>query len=126
MEKLNKILVTIGGIAYLLFGIFNATFFKFFRNSPDFAQIKPFLAKIIQMLNVGVVTFFVMLGIVMLMFRNEILNSKLGKALLIGSSAFFFIRGAAEFFFPKCVIPLVFTMILCGAIYLIPALGKNK
>lgn len=123
---MNKTLVTIGGILYLIFGVFHMTFFRFFSKSPDFAQIKPFLSKIIQMLNIGVITFFLMLGVTMLVYRNEILTTKLGRAFLIVSSAFFIIRGAAEFFFNEPVLPLVGTMLVCSVLYMVPVINSKK
>lgn len=125
IKQLNKILVTIGGLLFIGFGVFHSTFFRFFGKSPDFALISPFLQKIVIMLDLGLIVFFLSQGIIMLLFRNEVLTTKLGKAWLFASSAFFLIRGMAEFAFEKCVIPLVLTMVVCSIIYLPPALNKR-
>jgi hypothetical protein len=127
MEKLNKTLVTTGGILYLIFGIFHLTFFRFLnQGNPGFSQIMPSLGKIMIMLNVGMVVFFVSMGIVMLRFRNEIFGSKLGKALLIMSAFFFIVRGTAEVAFPSFKIAFVITMFIVASVYFIPVFLKQK
>ena len=127
MEKLSKTLVTTGGVLYLIFGIFHLTFFRIFnQNNPDFNQIMPFLSKIMIMLNVGMVVFFFSMGVVMLRFRREIVGSELGKALLIMSSIFFFVRGNAEFAFPSFKIAFVITMFVVATVYFIPVFHRQK
>jgi hypothetical protein len=127
MEKLNKSLVTTGGVLYLIFGIFHLTFFKVFSGSnPGFNQISPFLSKTMIMLNVGIVIFFFAMGVIMLRFRNEVIGSNSGKALLIMSAIFFFVRGTAEFAFPSFKIAFVITMLVVSTVYFIPVLLTGK
>lgn len=127
MEKLNKTLVILGGILFLIFGVFHLNFFRVFNQSnPDFNQIVPFFSKIMIMLNLGVIVFFVSMGAIILRFRNEIIHTKLGKSILIMSALFFFIRGSAEFTFPTFKTAFVITMFVVSFVYLIPALGKHK
>lgn len=124
MEKLRKTLVVTGGIVYLLFGIFHLAFWKIFNQHDEFALMNPLYSKIMQMLNVGIIVFFLSFGAIFLLYRNEMLNSKIGKAILYASAAFFSVRGLAEFAFPKCAYGLMATVFLCALIYLIPALKK--
>lgn len=127
MEKLNKTLVIMGGILYLIFGIFHLTFFRVFNQAnPDFNEIAPFLSKIMVMLNVGVIVFFVSMGVIILRFRNDVIHTKLGKSILIMSALFFIIRGSAEFAFPTFKLAFVITMFVVSFMYLIPALSKHK
>lgn len=126
MEKLRKLLVIVGGVLYLLFGVFHSFFWKMFNSNNEFSKMNAFLSKVLQMLNVGIIVFFVSLGLMMLIYRNEMLNLKLGRALLFTSAAFFMVRGLAEFAFPKCAYPLMVTMFLCALVYLIPALKKAQ
>jgi magnesium-transporting ATPase (P-type) len=124
MEKLRKSLVIVGGILYLLFGAFHLSFWKMFNRNNEFDQMGPLLSKILQMLNVALIVFFVSLGVIMLIYRYEILNSKLGRAILYISTVFFIVRGLAEFVFPMPVYPLMATMFFCALVFLIPALKK--
>ena len=127
MKKFKKAMVITGGVLYLLFGVFHLTFFRVFNQSnPDFNQIVPFLSKIMVMLNVGVVVFFISMGAIILRFRNEIIDSKLGRALLLMSAAFFLIRGLAEFAFPVYKIAFVLTMLVVSTVYFVPLLGRKN
>jgi hypothetical protein len=127
MEKLSKTLVIIGGILYLLFGLFHLTFFNFFNSgNPDFSKIVPFLSKIMVMLNVGVVIFFLSLGVIILRFRDEIINSKLGRSILLMSALFFTIRGLSEFAFSSYKLAFVLTMFLVAAVYIVPIFIRQK
>lgn len=127
MKKLENILVTTGGILYLLFGVFHLTFFRVFnQHNPDFNQIVPFLSKIMVMLNVGIVVLFLSLGAIILRFRNEIIDNKLGRALLMISAFFFTIRGLAEFFFDSYKIAFVLTMLVVSMVYYIPLFSQIK
>jgi hypothetical protein len=126
MEKLRKSLVIVGGILYLLFGVFHSSFWKMFNRHNEFDQMTPFLSKVMQMLNIGIIVFFFSLGTIMLLYRKEMLNSKIGKAILFASVAFFLVRGLAEFAFPQCAYPLMGTMFLCALVFLVPALKKAE
>lgn len=122
MEKLRKSLVTAGGITYLLFGIFHNSFWFFFSKVQN---VDPSFIKITRMLNLGVMLFFLAMGIIFLRYQKEILGSPIGNALLILSSVFFIIRLAAEFFLPPCAIGLVITLTVISLIYLLPALMRK-
>lgn len=122
MGKLRKLLVTAGGLIYLLFGIFHGTFWIYFGKVQN---VDSAFLKITQMLNLGCMVFFCALGFIFLRYRKEILTSSLGNAILILSAAFFVIRLGAEFFFPPCAVGLVITLSLVSAIYLLPAVIKH-
>jgi hypothetical protein len=121
MEKYSKTFVTIGGILFLAFGLFHLTFFKVFNHSnPDYAAIKPFLSKVLFMLNVGMVVYFISMGIVFLRFRSSIMSTSMGRALLLMSASFFIIRGSVEFIFPNFKPAFVATMLVVSLVYLMP------
>jgi len=122
MEKLRKLLVTACGVIYLLFGIFHNMFWEFISKAKN---MNPGFIKITQMLNLGCMVLFLSLGFIFLRYRKDMLNSSIGNALLILSSAFFIIRAGAEFFLPPCAVPLVISLTLISIIYLLPVLMKN-
>jgi len=66
------------------------------------------------------------LGFIMLFYRKEILNSALGRALLIAFSLFWLARLVGEFAFPGGSIILGVILFLCVLIYLIPAIIIKK
>lgn len=123
MEKLRKLLVTAGGVIYLLFGIFHNTFWMYFSKVQ---HVDPAFVKITKMLNLGCIVFFCALGFVFLRYRKEILTTSLGNALLILSGVFFIVRLSAEFFFPPCAVGLVITLAAVSAVYLLPVLIRNQ
>jgi hypothetical protein len=123
MEKLRKLLVTAGGVIYLLFGIFHNTFWIYLSKVQD---VNPALVKITQMLNLGCMVFFCSLGFVFLRYRKAILTTSLGNGLLLLSAVFFIVRLSAEFFFPPCAVGLVVTLILVSAVYLLPVFIKHQ
>lgn len=121
MEKLRKLLVTAGGVIYLLFGIFHSTFWIYFSKLQN---VNPKFVKITQMLNLGCMVLFCALGFVFLRYRKEILTTSLGNALLILSAVFFIVRSGSEFFLPPCAVGLVITLTVISIIYLLPVLMK--
>lgn len=126
MKKINDVLVILGGLLYLFFGVFHLTFFKIFKSTPDFQHLNTSLLKIVEMLNLGVIVFFVSMGVIILRFRQEIYRSKLGKALLLMSALFFIIRGMAELAFPTFKIAFIGTMVLASLVYLTILIINNK
>jgi hypothetical protein len=123
MEKLRKLLVTAGGVIYLLFGIVHGTFWMYFSKVQ---HVDPAFVKITQMLNLGCMVFFCALGFVFLRYRKQILTTSLGNGLLILSALFFIVRLSAEFFFPPCAVGLVATLTLVSAVYLLPVFIKTQ
>lgn len=126
MKRFNQILVITGGAIYIVLALFNISIGLFLRNNAEFSQLNPAFSKIAQMLNLGVVVFFFSLGIIILLNRKELLLTALGRSILIMSSAFFLIRGAAEFLFEKVAFGLVATMLLISVVFLLPVLLVRK
>jgi hypothetical protein len=79
-------------------------------------------SNIMQMLNIGIVVFLLAFGFMMLFYRREILNSELGKALLIIFALFWLARLIGEFAFPGGSIIVGLILLLCMLIYLIPVI----
>lgn len=126
MKRFNQILVILGGAIYVVLAVFNISISLFLRKSAEFSQMDPAFSKIAQMLNLGIIVFFLSLGIIIILYRKEMLTTALGKAILLMSSAFFLTRGAAEFLFDKVAYGLIGTMIVCTVIFLIPVLSQKK
>jgi hypothetical protein len=125
MEKLRKILVIIGGINLLIWGLFHISFW--FAPFPvdwknELTKITEINSNVMQMLNIGIVVFLLSFGVIMLSYRREILNFALGRALLIIFALFWLARLVGEIVFPGGSIILGFILFLCVLIYLIPAI----
>ena len=129
MEKFRKNLVLIGGATSLLWGLFHIFFW--FAPFPidwknELIKLTEMNSNIMQMLNVGISVFLLTFGFIMLFYRKEILNSTLGKALLIVFALFWLARLIGEIVFPGGSISLGVILVLCVLIYLIPAIITKK
>jgi hypothetical protein len=129
MEKNGKILVIIGGINFLLWGLFHLSFW--FAPFPidwknELIKLTEMNSNIMQMLNIGISVFLLAFGFIMLFYRREILNSALGKALLIIFALFWLARLIGEFAFSGGSIVFGVILFLCVLIYLIPAIITKK
>ena len=126
MKKFKNILVIIGGVNFLFFGLFHLTFWHGLNWGNELIKLTEINSNVMQMLNIGIVVFMLALGFIMLFYRKEILNSALGRALLIAFSLFWLARLVGEFAFPGGSIILGVILFLCVLIYLIPAIIIKK
>jgi len=129
MEKFRKILVVIGGINFLLFGLFHVSFWvqpfpmDWKNELPKLTEMN---SNVMQMLNIGISVFLLAFGCMMLACRREILSSRLGRALLTIFSLFWLARLVGEIAFPGGSIIFGVILLLLALIYLIPAIITKK
>jgi len=126
MEKFRKTLVIIGGINLIFWGLFHLTFWNALDWQNELVKLTEMNSNVMQMLNIALVVLLSAFGFVMLFYRGEILNSALGKALLIIFALFWLARLIGEFAFPGGSLIFGFVLFLCVMIYLIPAITFNK
>jgi hypothetical protein len=127
MEKFRNILVIIGGVNFLLFGLFHIGFWfdPVMDWKNELIKLTQLNSNVMQMLNLAIIVLFLAFGFI-LYYRKEMLNSALGKALLIIFALFWLIRLIAEIVFPGRFIVLGIMLFLCVLIYLLPAIITNK
>jgi hypothetical protein len=126
MKNSKKLFVTAGGVIYLFFALFHSSFWLLFGRDNVLSKIPPMLSKILQMLNIGIIALFIALGIILIKYRSHIVESPIGKSLLVLSAFFFIVRIVAEFIFPDCSYGLVVFLAACTAVYTIPLLKSNS
>ena len=129
MEKFRKTLVIVGGINFLLWGLFHISFW--FAPFPidwknELIKLTEMNSNVMQMLNIGIVVFLLAFGLIMLFYCRDILNFALGKALLFVFALFWLARLVGEFAFPGGSIAFGVILFLCVLIYLIPAIITKK
>ncbi|MDR0332700.1 MAG: hypothetical protein LBI15_04475 [Dysgonamonadaceae bacterium] len=128
MEKFRNILVIIGGINFLLFGLFHIAFW--FDPVIDWKNELPKLTElnsnIMQLLNIAISVFFLAFGFMMLCYRREILNSTLGRALLFIFALFWLVRLVGEIVFPGGFIIAGVIFFISVLIYSIPVIIWKK
>ena len=126
MEKFRKILVIIGGINFIFFGLFHISFWFTTEWKCEVIKLTQLFSNVMQMLNIGISVFLLAFGFIMLFYRNEILNSSLGRTLLIVFSLFWLARLVGELAFPDGSIIFGIILFLLVLIYLIPAIIIKK
>ena len=129
MEKFRKTLVIIGGINFLLWGLYHVTFW--FAPFPldwknELIKLTEMNSNIMQLLNIGVIVFLLAFGLIMLFCCKEIINSSLGKALQFAFALFWLARLVGEFALPGSSIVFGIILFLLVLIYLIPAILAKK
>ena len=129
MEKIRKTLIIIGGINFLLWGLYHVTFW--FAPFPldwknELIKLTEMNSNVMQMLNIGIVVFLLAFGLILLFYCKEILNLALGKALLFVFALFWLARLIGEFAFSGGSIAFGVILFLCVLIYLIPAIITKK
>ena len=124
MKILQKILITTGGLLFVLFGIFHLFFWKMFDWKNELSKLSITNSNIMQMLNIGCSFIVLSLAYILLFHRKDIINEKLGKPVLIMSGLFYFIRMVMEFAFPEGSLVFAILMFFISLIYIVPALIK--
>ena len=124
MGNFNNIVVIVGAIIFLLFGLFHLFFWRIFDWKNDLIKLSQINSNIIQMLNIGTSLLLLSFGFILIIYRIDILSTGLGKAILIVSSLFFLVRLILEFVFPGRSIIFGFILLLCSLIFLIPVFIK--
>ena len=121
MKTLQKTLITVGGVLFALFGAFHLSFWSLFDWKSELAKLSPVNSNIMQMLNIGCSFIVFSFAYILLFNRNEIINTKIGKIILIVSSLFMLIRLIMEFAFPGGSLFFGLILLICALIYAIPA-----
>lgn len=123
--KLRKRIIAIDGVVLILYGLFHAAFWNAFDWDSDLQKISVINSNVMQMLNIGLITLLISLGIVLMIYTKEIANTKLGKALLLTVALFFIVRGISEFIFPESSIISALFIFLTATIFLTPIFIKK-
>lgn len=125
MEKLRKTLVVISGCMNVLFGLLHASFIKTFEWKNEQVINKSY-SIVMQMLNNGLIVFLLSFGVLFIVYRRDLISSKLGRALLFIMALFFIVRFSADFVFNTSSIFFSSILLVSILINLIPAITYKK
>lgn len=93
--------IVLCGIYNLLFGVFHLFFWKFFGWKKELKNVSKVNSGIMQILNIQIIVFFFVVGFICLTYPQEILQTKLGFAFLVGNFIFWLVRTVNQFIFLK-------------------------
>ena len=128
MKKTKNIFVIIGGINLLLWGLFHLSFWlePYWKEANEMLKSNEMWSNALHLLNIAVTVFLLAFGFIMLVYRKEILTSKLGRSILFSVALFWLARLVGELAFPGGSIALGIIFLLCVLIYLLPAIIYKK
>ena len=124
MNDLSEVMILIGGFYNLRFAIFHLMFWRLFRWKRDLSSLTFINRSVMQILNLCLTFVFLLMAYISFFNTSELIQTNLGKALLVGFSLFWFLRMIEQiiFFGIRNLISIALTLVfLFGCvIYLIP------
>jgi hypothetical protein len=124
MNDLSGTTIMIGGVYNLGFAIFHLMFWRIFRWKKDLSRLTFINRSVMQILNLCLTFMFLVIAYVSFFHSSELVQTNLGKTLLVGFSLFWFLRMIEQviFFGIRNSISIILTLIfLFGCvIYLVP------
>jgi hypothetical protein len=124
MNDLSEGMILIGGFYNLGFAIFHLMFWRLFRWKRDLSSLTFINRSVMQILNLCLMFVFLLMAYISFFNTSELIQTNLGKALLVGFSLFWFLRMIEQiiFFGIRNLISIALTLVfLFGCvIYLIP------
>lgn len=122
----SKHLIFVGAFYNLAFFVYHAFFWKLFDWKEDLAKLTPPNNSVMQILNLCLMFVFVIFAYLSAFQTNELLETKLGRAVLLSIAVFWFLRAVEQVVFGglgATTSIVFFAVFLFGALlYLIPAL----
>jgi hypothetical protein len=122
----KEIFIFLGGIHSLGFVAFHILFWRIFRWHTELAKTNLATRAIIQILNLRLIYLFLLMAFICFFYAKDLINSDLGKIILIGFSLFWLGRTIEQFIFLRInnqmIHLLTFFFILGTIIFLMPIL----
>jgi hypothetical protein len=125
MEKFRKTLVVISGCINILFGLLHTSFIKTLDWKNE-QVISKMYSIIMQMLNNGLIVFLLSFGVLFIVYRRDLINTRLGRAILFIMALFYLVRFSADFVFNTSSIFFSSILMFTVLINLIPAITYKK
>jgi len=126
MNSFTDTMIFVGGVFNLGFVIFHLMFWRLFRWREDLASLTLINRSVMQILNLCVTFVFLAMAYVSFFHRPELVQTSLGKTILVAFSLFWFLRMVEQvvFFGVKTKVSATFTLVFLvgGVVYLVPAL----
>ncbi len=126
MADFSETVVFVGGVYSLGFAIFHLMFWRLFRWKKDLASLTLVNRSVMQILNLCLTFVFLVMAYVSFFHSPELIQTSLGKTILVAFSLFWFLRMVEQvvFFGVKNRVSIILTLVflLGSVIYLVPVL----
>jgi hypothetical protein len=99
MNETNNFFLYLCGGYNLAFAVFHIFFWKIFNWKEDLKRVSIANRAIIQILNLRLIYFFLLMAIIYFFYTDELMNTSLGFSLLIGFLFFWIGRTIEQFIF---------------------------
>lgn len=97
----TKTIIYLCGIYSIAFAILHIFFWKLFNWKNDLKKISIVNSGIMQLLNVCLIYFFLLVAFICFFHTDELINTALGKTFLLAVSLFWLLRTVQQFIFLK-------------------------
>ena len=98
---MNETLIQIGGVYNIILIIFHAMFWRVFNWKEDLESLTFLNKAIIQVLNISLMLVFFIFSYISFAHANELLNTSLGRSVLVLITIFWFARAFQQVVFFK-------------------------
>jgi len=126
MNDLSEVTILIGGFYNLGFVVFHLMFWKIFQWKKDLSSLTFINRSVMQILNLCLTFVFLVMAYVSFFHTPELVQTNLGRMLLIGFSLFWFLRMIEQVIFfgmrNRVSVILVVIFFFGSIIYMIPLL----
>lgn len=125
--RISEVMLIAGGVYHLAFVFFHIMFwrFRFLNWREELPHMSCSNRAVIQMLNVAVIIFMILVTYVSLRYSHELSITSLGRDLLLGVSVFWVARLGGEFILKDGIPAKPGIVIACAIgilLYLVPAI----
>jgi len=121
-----RLFLIAGALYHFAFAIYHMMFWKTFNWDTQLKKSGELNSRVTQILNLCLIYVFILVGLISLLFFNDLFTNSLGRFILVAVSLFWFIRAIEQVIFFKLIHKLskilFIAFIIGGLLYLIPIL----
>ncbi len=110
---LTQSIIYAGGIHSVSFAVFHSLFWRLFGWPTSLYSVSYVNQAILQIANCRLIYFFLFVAVICFWYPNELANTTLGRAFLIGISLFWLGRTIEQFIFLRRTKHIVVTILTC-------------
>ena len=122
----DQLMIFLCGVYSLAFAIFHSQFWRLFNWKIELPKLQPANQAIMQISNICLIYFFLLVAAICFIFPTELLNTRLGHFFIAGISLFWVGRTIEQFIFLKVDHPMVhlltYIFILGAIMFAIPVI----